>query len=467
MKNSYKINKDALFCVTGEPFVDAGGFALKELATQFPEKDILELIEFATQIYVDRWDAKINSYFLNSKITQPAFKGERKKIESMAYFKGLLDGTIPSEKGFCRITGQYTDLYKAGRDNTVLSGSGTFVNFHHAFAAGIMLSKEALIRYYFLPLASELVQNKIAVISSNNAAVAELYARQCCTRILADIGKNHSLEILKSQCRSVGTAIFRFLDNVYTKYKDEGKGDSITLYHFTNFGASPEVQIYTLPSQVFLFYRICNNVLYKQEWNNFVSCYYTSDVYKKASFDSQSNNYVMSNNKSGAVVIEEKEYRYWKNIIYDNLLFGNSILKPILKYSKKSIFNLDLLKIYLINIRNMKKETVEKIYQIADFIIQAYDESDMKGIIRVLDGVKNPYLLRRFILKKVIEKNYLQGNEMLVSVDDYVNYLFPDTSSWMETRDVLLIAIYQKLHEKHVDVEIENEDEDNFEDDVE
>lgn len=464
MKNDYKINEDALFSVTGEPFVDAGGFALKELVTQFPDKNILELIEFVTRIYVDRWDAKINTYFLNSKITQPAFKGERKKIESIAYFKGLLDGTIPSEKGYCRITGQYTDLYKAGRDNTVLSGSGTFVNFHHTFASGIMLSKEVLIRYYFLPLASELVQNKIAVISSNNAAVAELYARRCCARILADVGKNHSLEILKSQCRTVSTAIFRFLDDVYTMYKDDGKGDFITLYHFTNFGASPEVQIFTLPSQVFLFYRICNNVLYKQEWNDFITHYYD---YKKASFDSQSNNYVMSNNKSETVVIEEKEYKYWKNTIYENLLFGNSILKPILKYSKKSIFNLDLLKIYLINIRNMKKETVEKIYQIADFVIQAYDESDMKSIIRTLDGVKNPYLLRRFILKKVIEKNYLQGNEILVSVDDYVNYLFPDTNSWMETRDVLLIAIYQKLHEKHVDVEIENEDEDNFEDDVE
>ena len=466
MKNDYKINKDALFCVTGEPFVDAGGFALKELTTQFPDKDILELIEFATQIYVDRWDAKINTYFLNSKVTQSAFKGERKKIESISYFKGLLDGTIPSEKGYCRITGQYTDLYKAGRDNSVLSGSGKFVNFHHTFAAGIMFSKEVLIRYYFLPLASELVQNKIAVISSNNAAIAELYARQCCARILSDVGKNHSLEILRSQCRSVGTAIFHFLDDVYTMYKDEGESDFMTLYHFSNFGASPEVQIYTLPSQVFLFYRICNNVLYKQEWNNFVSCYYTSNTYKKALFDSCSNNYVVSDKKSEPIVVEEKEYKYWRNIIYDNLLFGNSILMSILQYSKQSTFNLELLRIYLIIIRNMKKETVEKIYQVADFIIQTYDESDMKSIIKTLDGVKNPYLLRRFILKKVIEKNYLLGNEMLVSVDDYVNYLFPDTNSWMETRDVLLIAIYQRLHEKHMDVEIENGDEDDFEDDI-
>lgn len=98
MKNNYKINEDALFCVTGEPFADAGGFALKELATQFPDKDILELIAFVTRIYVDRWDAKINPYFLNAKVTQSAFDSERKKAESIAYFKGLLDGTVPSEK---------------------------------------------------------------------------------------------------------------------------------------------------------------------------------------------------------------------------------------------------------------------------------------------------------------------------------------------------------------------------------
>lgn len=64
----------------------------------------------------------------------------------------------------------------------------------------------------------------------------------------------------------------------------------------------------------------------------------------------------MSGNKSETVVIEEKEYRYWKNSIYDDLLSGNSILKPILKYSKQSAFNLDLLRIYLITIRNMKRK---------------------------------------------------------------------------------------------------------------
>lgn len=103
----------------------------------------------------------------------------------------------------------------------------------------------------------------------------------------------------------------------------------------------------------------------------------------------------------------------------------------------------------------MKKETVDKINQIADFILSYNSEVDMKKVLTKLNGVKNPYLLRRFVLK-VIEDNYKRGNEMpLVTVEDYVDYLFPDSNSWMETRDVLLISIYQKLHERHLNVEVE------------
>lgn len=466
MRNNYNINEDALFRVTGDPFVDAGGYALRELANQFPNKDILELIMLATEIYVDKWEAKINPYFLNSNITQPAFDFARKKSETKAYFERMLNGNLPSQKGYCRITGMYTDLYPSGRNNTVLSGSGKFVNFHHSFAHGMMLSKEVLIRYHFLPLASELVSSKVSVISSSSTIVAELYARRCCARVLSDIGMNQSQGILKSRSRSVGTAIFRFLDDVYTIYKDEGNGDSITLYHFTNFGASPEVEIYTLPSKVFLFYRICNNAIYKKEWNDFVAHYYKSGDYKNISFDVSSECYKVSN-KSGNVIIRESEYKYWRNVVYDKLLSGECILRVILQYSRESIFNLELLRNYLINIHNMKKETIDKIYQISDFITQTYDEPEMKNIIRSLDGIKNPYLLRRFILKKVIAKNYMQGNNVLVSVEDYVNYLFPDTNSWMEVRDVLLIAIYQRLHERHLNVDVETEIDDNFGDDVE
>ena len=82
MKETYRnVDYKSLFEMTGDPFVDAGGFALEEFASHFPDLDILEMIVKATNIYVDWWDAKIDSFFLNSKITQS--KGHKTKCNKM------------------------------------------------------------------------------------------------------------------------------------------------------------------------------------------------------------------------------------------------------------------------------------------------------------------------------------------------------------------------------------------------
>ena len=458
MKNTISnINYDQLFQPTGETFVDAGCYALQELTDRYPDRDIMGLIMLVTNIYVDKWEAKINPFFLNSKITQPAFKPEKKKEETEAYFKSLIDGTAPHITGYCRITGVKTELYPAGRDNSVLSGSGTFVNFHHSFQSGIMLSKEAIIRYHFLPLACELLQGRIAVIHSNNPQITELYARDCCSRNLSAIGKNISDGILKSEAHSTGTAIFRFIDKILLKYTEEDiPNGSITLYHFTNFGASPDVQIYTLPFPAFIFYQRTQSGRFKDGWNKFVKQYYFNSDYKKVEHDDK-DSLIIATDKKGKYQIEENEYKYWRNSLYDKLLMNRTIVPEIMKWSKEYKFDLDLLELYLINIRNMKKETINKINEIADFIISASDDSKMKKVLTELNGVKNAFLLRRFILK-VINDHYSKNfDEPLVTVEDYVEYLFPDTSSWMETRDVLLISLYQKLHIKkiHFDIQLE------------
>ena len=78
--------------------------------------------------------------------------------------------------------------------------------------------------------------------------------------------------------------------------------------------------------------------------------------------------------------------------------------------------------------------------------------------IKKLDSVTNSYLLRRFVLKDIIAKNYEEGNkDAIVTVNEYADYLFPDLDSWMEMRDVLLIAIYERLHQLHKDMNNDNE----------
>jgi hypothetical protein len=62
------------------------------------------------------------------------------------------------------------------------------------------------------------------------------------------------------------------------------------------------------------------------------------------------------------------------------------------------------------------------------------------------------------VLKDIIAKNYEEGNkDAIVTVNEYADYLFPDLDSWMEMRDVLLIAIYERLHQLHKDMNNDNE----------
>ena len=467
MKQTYTaLDYDALTCLTGDPFVDAAGYALEELSNQYPDYDIMDLIMFATNIYVDYWGAKINTFFLNSKITQPAFNTpDKKKKETRAYFMKLLNETEPNIEGYCRITGKKAKLFAAGRDNSVLSGSSTFVNFHHSFETGLMFSKEALIRCHFLPLACEQMQGKIGVISSNNPRSARFYAKECCKKTLYAMGQNTSLGVLKNESRSPSTALFRFLDTLLI-HLNVTNDEQLTLYHFTNFGASPETQIYILPFPAFLFYRETRRPVYKNCWDRFVASNYKCANYKNAKYQIDQNIFVVTA-KKGDLILNEGEFQFWYNHIYDKLMQGISIVPNIRKWSIRQLFDLSLLKCYLINIRHMKNETIEKIEQIADFILDYHGESNMKKVLTTLNAVKSPFMLRRFILRTVAE-NYQQNGDVLISVNDYVNYLFPDTSSWAETRDVLLIALYQKLHELHlnVDINMDDFDDENFADDL-
>jgi len=147
--------------------------------------------------------------------------------------------------------------------------------------------------------------------------------------------------------------------------------------------------------------------------------------------------------------IDFDDYKLWYNRVLNKLLIDENIRPEILRWSRKHSFNFDIVSIYQQNIIGMKEETIAKIKELATFLVRDKDASKIKRRINALDGAKNAAGLRRFILKDVVAANYMEGNnKTIVSIEDYVNYLFPDGSYWAEIRDLLLIAIYQELHER-------------------
>lgn len=411
---------------TGDPFTDAGGYALEEFSTYFPDANIMELIEKAATIYVRNWDKKVHSFFLNSPITQPSFKGkEIPKIKR--YFEEVINN-IDAPKGYCRITGKYDFLFIGGRHNSILTGSSAFTNFHHGFQEGIMVSKEVIIRNFFAPLACEQLLDGNALICGNSFELSSFFAKMFCKYNMENL-RNNFTGIYKSKFKSANTALFHFADeallNMQLQFDDKDKC-SLQLYMFTNFATSPNLQIILLPFPIWQFYRFVKKGKHKDSWQAFVSHHF----YK--------------GNKKTKDVGEENN-KYWNNQVYDHLIENKSILQLILKYIEENNFDFTIVKYYAIKIRKMKKETIGKIEQLADFIIEAKDD-DVKRAITELNAADSSYSLRRFVLS-IAKRSYDDRKEdAIVTVKDYVEYLFPDIDSWKITRDVLLIAIYERLH---------------------
>ena len=451
---------------TGDPFADVGGYVIEYLKEKMPEKSILELIGFATNIYVNKWDNNLHSFFLNSTITHNSNKGQKGIDNTFRYYKNLIE-EIDGQQGFCRITGQKTKVFTAARDNHIMSGSATLINFHHGFESGLLLSKEALIRIFFVPLGVEKLGDKVALLASNRGGITKYFVRKNIDDNYKSLAGNNSTAINNSEFSNPVNGIFNYaeqcIQNVITATFDEETGISETkntilnLFHFTNFGASPTINILTLPAKIFSFYAYCISH-YKKHWNNFVFRQYSSSKFKNATYDANVEQWI--NNKE---TIGFESYKIWRNRALEFLLNGNhdGFRKLVLFHSKKEVFNFKIIQLYQTEIRNMDKRTLAKILELADFIIAGKSDDEIKKAITRINGQRTSGALRRYLLglNGKYNKEHSDRIKPLITIEEYAEYLFPDGTFWNEIRDLLLIAIYQRLHEmnKAVDVDLEEE----------
>lgn len=457
MKQTYKtIDYEWLTRPTGDPFADAGGFVIEYLSERFPEKDIFELIKYVTiDNYISTWKGKLHSYYHGSKITNPSIKKDEDRIKgTLKLFEDIITEKESSEFGFCRISGRETKLFSLGRESLMLAGSGGYINFHHFFDTGLKLSKEVAIRMFFMPLGTILLQGKIALLYSNNMEVVRFWIKENCYKNIARIGKNINNEeeagALKSEFTKIPNALFAFVDRLLIRTPNISQDTSLAFYHCSNFITKSELQIYILPSKVFGFYNLCLQPKYKEDWQKFVMSHYYDNKHKGAKYNIQTGRFEIT--KSGTMeTIEKEEYKQWFNAIYHKLLNGENIRPEILRWSRKHPFSFKVVEIYYQYIIGMKQETINKIKELAAFLVREEDADKIKKRIRSLDNAKNASALRRFLLKDVIIPNYSEGNkEAIIKLEDYLSYLFPDGSYWGEIRDLLLIAIYQELHQRNL-----------------
>lgn len=445
---------------TGDPFVDAGGAALEYLQNKFPDKSLLELIEYSARIFIFNWNNKIDSLQLNSLITHNSKRGTKEKQEKAlrdikSFFSTLLKEKNKSGfKDSCRICGKDGELLKVGREFYPMSGSGAFVNFHHSHEEGLLICNKCILKLFFLPFMVLKMGGNLGLLHITDEVTKDFWITKTIDENFNKLSKNISAEILSSEYSNPKNALFNIAHEMILRFDVEDK--VLQYYYFTNFGSKPICELFILPNSVFRYIsKVLRNC--KKDWYIFIKRYYK--MKRKFEWDFERKEWVTKKKED----VDESKYKNNYNFIFERLLNNISLIPTFRNFFKESLKNKVcistlLVDYYLKEVKGMKDDQIAILRKLGNAVFEvAKQEGNIKKYLALLEKSRRPHELRAAIIN-LVKKNYLQGNtEPLITLDDYVTYLFPDGQNWSEIRDILIIYLYELLHKENIEVELEED----------
>jgi CRISPR-associated protein Cst1 len=347
----------------------------------------------------------------------------------------------------CRGCGQERLLFAADRREIPLTGAQKNINFHHGWEEGIYLCSDCLVSLFFLPLAVVQCGPRLALLQTQSAALRRFWAEFVVQRNLKDLANGISTGIRKTEYARPENALFYIAGEIIKRWyatSHNFETHDLRLFHFTNFAAAPDCDIIDLPGKVFTFIWFAHDPQYRSAWVNFVRQHYHI---RNAAFDEESGRWQMLRGKNKGEMADE-DYRNNPNTIFQYLLSDRSLL-PLIRSTRarRTLLPMALTVIYAKEVRGMKQDRITTILQLADRISEMVRQENAPKLLYPLEGARYIYQLRAALLR-LMKKNLAQGaDKPLFTTEDYLYRILPDGEPWSDVRDLLLIRIYENLHD--------------------
>jgi len=423
---------EAIFDFTGNPFVDAGIWAISEWVGKKPEElnkdDLRGIIDEVTFLYLTpKWSKNMYQIFPNNPITNNSVKDKKGRYSQI--LNGLIEEITPlGNNGNCISCGRRDFVNRYAKDRVPLTGSKKLINYFSYGMDGADYCPACTFAIQFSPLITYSCV-KMLLIHSNSKKVMYYWSKKAKENIDKQLSSQNYTGCLNDGFKNPKNALFHIIQDIILSYDVRWylEKPSINFYHFTNFNQGPALDIYHVPTTIFKFLAYIPQHEKFEEWLRIVSRGYRFVDWEK--------------------VKEENEYKNNPNLVYNNLLDGKSIIKFFIdRKNKDAIGGWDLLRHYLKEVRNMNEKRIDAIKNVGDELSgYVMSTEDIKTLNR-LEMASN-YRSFRNILRIIIKKRISNGIEdPLFKFDDYVNYLFPEGNlTWRETQDLILFRMYEKL----------------------
>ena len=422
--------------ITGNPFIDSGIFAistkLDKDISKITIEDLKILSKEISNLYpVGKWKKNMSVLFPNGIIVNPASTNKPNLNELyLDKLNNLIDSIPPlQENGSCMGCGRRDAEELLGREAVPLTGSKSLINYFSFGNSGADYCSLCALLIQFSPLILYGCGGKMIMLHSDSNKVMKFWAKKAIDNIDEQIALGEFSGCYNRGITRQSNAIFDIISQVIASGRTwRGENPSLNFYYFTNYGQSPELEIYSLPNGVFTFLtEIPPEDL--GNWNFIVKKSYRFVKWRNVKSD--------------------EDYKNNPNTIYINLLEQKSILKSFYTARfKRTYCSWKLVKSYMKEVRNMDEKRIETIKDVGDRLSDYIKDNDSFKTLTRLELASN-YNNFRNILRKIYKSKIKKGDdELLFSFDEYVCNLFPEGNiTWRETQDLLLFRIYENLHE--------------------
>jgi len=425
------------------------------------------------------------AYTSNSWFAQSSFnKQELKRAErGRRHLYAWQEPTLPDQR--CVFTGQaaaavvLSDKLSAGRAARAqipLVQGDDAINFYPNGDSGLPVSGLALLCLQAFPLGCAKVAGKLLAVHASEPAITLGFAR----KFLAINRQNLILAQQAGESKmpetryGIGTLLIDTLMRVLGEAPHLAENNlsfTITAYHLTNSGQSPEVALYHLPLGITNFLRLANTPRYRTVWQAIVARAWTRQPEQSGA---------QGDADERAAKVEQRNYLYEDLLQLPNqasrflrVYFLRRPLRlalvrpqdPRAAYSIRKEFDLiswDLTALFLREVMNMDRTRIDHIRNLGDRLAQYIDaENDQKFLLEIYTA--KSYELLRNALIKASKRAITRGGQPLVTFDQFVG-IFEESEElpyrdWKLARDLLLIRVIECLAPRIKDHLVEIPDE--------
>lgn len=488
VEGNMMINQDLLdFSQSvGDPFVETGRRALVAFSGKDKFQSIEELQTIINQV-TDVYTSLTEFFYIApkySKDTKNWIRGKTNNLDT------LFSGAVATEHcSICARSGVVHLKNGGRRDNFPMGFAGTTHNFLDHFSHSFKVCARCWLSIQFLPLNTQALSMKTPrlVLITGDKPIMEYWTAMnmmSFNRLLAEPNSKGLIEVEAKTLEG-------FLFALFTEMAEDDKTtqNDVTVYKFSNMGASADIDISVIPKANVNFLKSIEHFEQKGKmitqvkllWKEVINkSYYGKSIRYEENklLEYESKQRQKKGQKTTEWILkgdatEKRGMRIGRNYLIERFIIGDSILGIIrnklvqdIHIIKKAQAKEKALLYRMLTFKYLKEVTqVEKsrLDFMKDLASKLSTLENAKSILGEIGRAKRSAELRAICIR-AMKKYFDAQKEKLMTVEDFVYRLFPVGVNVLETRDILIVAMYEHLADQMVQddemsIEVKNSEE--------